>query len=145
MNFAKMGFPLAPERERAQQMRQKRGVSLFQRKTKGQQLKGKIDSALFRTFFTLSHPFFTLFPHDLFLKIKAFLKRAKENNKKKTKPFCMLAVARLSSSDEGFFFYISFTSKTHKCIFESSSPLRSSETHFCEFSFLGGFLLHGWT
>ena len=59
-------------------------------------------STLFSHFFTLFHTFshfFTLF-HTFspmtFLKIKAFLKIIKEN--KKTKPFCMLVVARLSSS-----------------------------------------------
>ena len=62
-------------------------------KTKGQQLKGKIVSALFHTF---PH-FFTLFPLGLSLKIKLSLKRIKENKKKLTKPFCTLVVARLSS------------------------------------------------
>ena len=51
-------------------------------------------SELFHTF---SH-FFTFFPPGPFLKIKPFLKRIKENQKKKTKPFCTLVVARLSSS-----------------------------------------------
>ena len=46
-----------------------------QRKTKGQQLKGKIVSALFRTFWHLSthsHTFSELFPQDFFLEIRGF-------------------------------------------------------------------------
>ena len=83
-----------------------------QRKTKGQQLKGKIVSALFHTFWhfpALFHTFsefFRIFPPGLFLKVKGFYysfssKRRKENKrekKKKTKSFCTLVVARLSSS-----------------------------------------------
>ena len=69
-----------------------------QRKTKGQQLKGKIVSALFHTFFALIHTLF-FFSSPLPLKIKPFLKRIKENKNKKTKPFCTLVVARLSSSN----------------------------------------------
>ena len=85
-------------------------LPLDQRKTKGQQLKGKIVSALFHTFWhfsTLFHTFsefFRIFPPGLFLRIKGFYccfssKIIKENKKKKTKPFCTLVVARLSSSD----------------------------------------------
>ena len=69
-----------------------------QRKTKGRQLKGKIVSAFFHTFFALFHAsshFFTLFhtfsefsPRAI-LKIQAFFF---------TEPFCTLVVARLSSS-----------------------------------------------
>ena len=69
----------------------------FPRKTKGQQLKGKIALALFHTFShfsTLFHTFSHFFPRT-FLQIKAFFKPIK---KKKTKPFCTLVVARLSSS-----------------------------------------------
>ena len=65
-------------------------------KTKGQQLKGKIVSALLHTFPHFSTLFHTFPP--LSLKIKPFLKIIKENTKKKTKPFCTLVVARLSSS-----------------------------------------------
>ena len=54
-----------------------------QRKTQGQQLKGKIVSALSHTSHTFPH-FFTLFPPGLSLKIKPFLKRRKENKKKNT-------------------------------------------------------------
>ena len=82
----------------------------FQRKTKGQQLKGKIVSALFHTFwhfstlFHTSSEFFRIYPPGLSLRIKGFYccfssKIVKENKKKKTKPFCTLVVARLSSSE----------------------------------------------
>ena len=59
-----------------------------QRKTKGQQLKGKIVSALFHTFWHFSTHFLTLFPkissRTFFLRIKGFdycfsSKRRKEN------------------------------------------------------------------
>ena len=86
-----------------------------QRKTKGKQLKGKIVSAPFHTFwhfFTHSHTFsefFRVFPPGLFLRIKGFTftavsvkrdeKRIKENKKIKTKPFCTLVVAHLPSSN----------------------------------------------
>ena len=84
--------------------------SFIQRKTNGQQLKGKIVSAPFHTFWhfsTLFHTFsefFRILPPGLFLRIKGFYccfssKRIKENKKKKTKPFCTLVVPRLSSSD----------------------------------------------
>ena len=69
----------------------------IQRKTKGQQLKGKIVSALFHTFPHFSH-FFRIFLPGLLLKLWLFL----ENMKEKTKPFCTLVVARLSSSKECF-------------------------------------------
>ena len=65
-----------------------------QRKTKGQQLKGKIVSALFShfsTFFFLL-AFFQNFPRGLLLKLRLFI----ENKKKKTKPFCTLVVARFN-------------------------------------------------
>ena len=48
----------------------------IQRKTKGQQLKGKIVSALFHTsphFFTLLQSFFRKFPPGLFLQIEGVL------------------------------------------------------------------------
>ena len=86
----------------------------FSKKTKGQQPKGKIVSALFTLSGTFPH-IFTLFQsfsefvlRDLFLELRGFTnvlvqkdeKRPKENkNKRKTKPFCTLVVARLSSSD----------------------------------------------
>ena len=88
-----------------------------QRKTKGQQLKGKIVSALFHTFWhflalfpsflLFSSEFFRIFPPGLSLRNKGFYycfssKRRKvfleENKKKKTKPFCTLVVARLASA-----------------------------------------------
>ena len=56
------------------------------------QLKGKIVSALLHTFF---RKHFQNFSPRTSLKIKAFLL---ESKKKKTKPFCTLIVARLSSS-----------------------------------------------
>ena len=65
-----------------------------QRKTKGQQLKGKIVLALVHTFPHFSTLFQNFSPRT-FLIIKAFLK---DNKKKKTKPFCTFVVARLSSS-----------------------------------------------
>ena len=64
---------------------------------KGQQLKGKIVSGLFHTF---PH-FLALSPPGLSLKIKPSLKIRKENQKNKTKLFCTLVVARLSSSEQG--------------------------------------------
>ena len=83
---------------------------LNQRKTKGQQLKGKIVSALFHTFWhfsTLFQSFSEFFLQDFFLELRDFTavlvqreeKRIKDNKKKKTKPFCTLVVARLSSSN----------------------------------------------
>ena len=69
------------------------GVEVNQRKTKGQQLKGKIVSALFRTvwhfsthFPTLFSEFSRIFPPGLFLRIKGFYccfssKRRKENKR----------------------------------------------------------------
>ena len=68
------------------------------KKTKGQQLKGKIVSALFHIFRTFPHCFtlFRNFSPRTFLTIKAFLK---DKKKKETKPFCTLVVARWSSSD----------------------------------------------
>ena len=60
-------------------------------KTKGQQLKGKIVSALFQTF---SH-FFRILPPGLFLKLRPF----KEEQKEKDQTiYCTLVVACLSSS-----------------------------------------------
>ena len=84
--------------------------NIFQRKTKGQQLKGKIVSALFSHFWTLFHTsseFFRIFPPGLLLEARGFTtvlvqrdeKIIKDNKKKKTKPFCTLVVARLSSSE----------------------------------------------
>ena len=85
-----------------------------QRKTKGQQLKGKIVSALFHTFWHFSTHFHTFqsflsdFSCRIFIRIKGFYycfnskrrKDNKENTRKKTKPFCMLVVARLPSSEK---------------------------------------------
>ena len=73
------------------------GLSL--RKTKGQQLKGKIVSALFSHFLfhfstRVNHTFSEFSPRTS-LKIKAF---SLDNKKKRTKPCCTLVVARLSSS-----------------------------------------------
>ena len=69
------------------------------KKTKRQQLKGKTISALFHTFFT----FFTLFHTFSKFSSRTFLKKLRlfieENIKKRTKPFCTLVVARLSSSN----------------------------------------------
>ena len=65
---------------------------MLQRKTKGQQLKGKIVSALFHTFshFKISTLFHTFqhFSPRAFLKIKAFL-----NKRKKEKDQTMLHVS----------------------------------------------------
>ena len=88
-------------------------MGYFQRKTKGQQLKGKIVSALhtvwhFSThFLTLFQSFSEFFLQGFFLELKGFStvfvqrdeKRKKQKRKKKTKPFCTLVVALLSSSD----------------------------------------------
>ena len=71
--------------------------------------KGKIASALFHTFLqfsTLFHTFSHFFFQDFFLGFGGFTtvlaqsdeKRPKENKKEKTRPFCTLVVARLSSS-----------------------------------------------
>ena len=101
--------------------------SFLQRKTKGQQLKGKIVrhffshfwpnlSALFHTFWHFSTRFHTFSEfclqvlQEFFLEVRGFTtvlaqrdeKRPKENKKKKTKPFCTLVVARLSSSHSLF-------------------------------------------
>ena len=83
-------------------------------KNQRQQLKGKIVSALFHTFwhfathFHTFSEFFRTVPPGLFLRVKGFYycfcsKRRKdnikENKKRKTKPFCTLVVAHLSSSE----------------------------------------------
>ena len=77
-------------------------------------IKGKIVSALFRTLAlcrTFSHSFQSFsefFLQDFFLELSFFFftvlvrrdeKRITEKKKKKTKPFCTLVVARLSSSE----------------------------------------------
>ena len=67
-----------------------------ERKTKGQQLKGKIVSALFHIVSHVSTLSQHFSPRN-FLEIEAF---SKENQKKMTKPFCTLVVARLSSSEQ---------------------------------------------
>ena len=85
------------------------GFLHFSEKTKGQ-LKDKGVSALFHTFWHFSthfHTFSEFFLQSLFLELRGFTtvlvkrdeKRIKENKEKKTKPFCMLVVARLSSSE----------------------------------------------
>ena len=83
-----------------------------QRKTKGRQLGGKIVSALFHPFWHFSTHFHTFFQsfsefflRDFFVELRGFTtvlaqrhkKGIKESKKKKTKPFCTLVVARLSS------------------------------------------------
>ena len=65
------------------------------RKTKGQQLKGKIGSALFRTFWQFSthfhtfSEFFRIFPPGLFLRIKGFYccfsSKIRKDNKREKK------------------------------------------------------------
>ena len=85
-----------------------------QRRTKGQQLNGKLVSALFHSFWHFSthfhtfSEFFRAFPPGLSLSIRGVcycfsskrLKRIEENKQTKTKPFCALVVARLSSSEQ---------------------------------------------
>ena len=76
-----------------------------QRKTKGQQLKGKVVSA----FVTLFSPFFTLFiifppglsPSKERVLAQGEQKRRKDNKMNRTNRCCTLAVARLSSSYKG--------------------------------------------
>ena len=81
------------------------GLGLTQRKTKGQQLKVKIVSALFHPFWHFSthfHTFSEFFLQDDFLELRGFTtvllqrdeKIIKKNKKKKAKPFCTLVVAR---------------------------------------------------
>ena len=110
----------------------------YQRKTKGQQLKGKIVSALFHTFWHFSTHFHTFFQsfsefflQDFFLELRSFTtvsvqrdeKRIKENKKKKTKPFCTLVVARLSCSD-----LIRVRQRTHQIFMNSPSLAKNSES-----------------
>ena len=85
-----------------------------QRKTKGQQHKGKIVSAFFHTFWHFStrfhtfSEFFRIFLQDFLLEFRGCTtvlvqrdeKRIKENRKTNAKPFCTLVVACLSSSDD---------------------------------------------
>ena len=73
-----------------------------QRKTKGQQLKGKIVSEFFTLFHNFSH-FFRIFPPGLSPSKQRVLaqgeqKRRKDNKKNRTNRCCTLVVARLSSS-----------------------------------------------
>ena len=75
---------------------------LTQRKTKGQQLKGKIVSEFFTLFRTCWH-FFIIFPPGLSTSKQRALaqgeqKRRKDNKRKRANRFCTLVVARLSSS-----------------------------------------------
>ena len=77
-------------------------ISRNQRKTKGQQLKGKIVSEFFTLFRTFSH-FFRIFPPGLSPSKQRVLaqseqKRRKDNKKNWTNRCCTLVVARLSSS-----------------------------------------------
>ena len=65
-------------------------VPRFQRKTKGQQLKGKIVSALFHTFWQFSTHFHTFsgfisefFLHDFFLELRGFIAVLVKKNKKR--------------------------------------------------------------
>ena len=74
----------------------------FQRKTKGQQLKGKIVSEFFTLFHNFWH-FFIIFPPGLSPSKQRVLaqgerKRRKDNKKKRANRCCTLVVARLSSS-----------------------------------------------
>ena len=74
----------------------------FQRKTKGQQLKGKIVSECFTLFHQISH-LFIIFPPWLSPSKQRVLaqgeqKRRKDNKKNRTNRCCTLVVARLSSS-----------------------------------------------
>ena len=74
-----------------------------QRKTKGQQLKGKIVSEFFTLFHNFSH-FFIIFPPGLSPSKQRALaqgeqKRRKDNKRKRANRFCTLVVARLSSSN----------------------------------------------
>ena len=87
----------------------------FKEKLKGDNQRAKSSWHFFRFFGTFRH-IFTLFQsfsesflQDFFLELKGFYycfivrrddKRPKENKKKKTKPFCTLVVARLSSSEK---------------------------------------------
>ena len=107
-----------------------------QRKSKGQQLRGKIGSALFALFPTFPH-FVTLFQNCspwAFLKIKAFFK---ENKKKKAKPFYTLVVARLFSSKKLLIFQVNLhqMNNTHK-VNNQSLPMKPSDlmilTHLYE-------------
>ena len=73
-----------------------------QRKTKGQQLKGKIVSEFFTLFHNFSH-FFIIFlpglsPSKQRVLAQGEQKRRKDNKKKRANRFCTLVVARLSSS-----------------------------------------------
>ena len=100
----------------------------YQRKTKEQQLKGKIVSALFTLFgtfwhfstvFTLFQSFSEFFLQDFFWKLRGFTtilvqrdeKRIKEDKKEKTKPFCTSVVARLSSSNLRFWHFVHYPLK----------------------------------
>ena len=75
---------------------------LNQRKTKGQQLKGKIVSEFFTLFHNFWH-FFIIFPRLSPSKQRVLAqgeqKRRKDNKKKRANRFCTLVVARLSSSN----------------------------------------------
>ena len=76
-------------------------LHIYQIKTKGQQLQGKIVSSLFHTFWHFSTHFRTfseflrVFPPGVFFELRGFTtvfvqrdeKRIKENKKKKAKPF----------------------------------------------------------
>ena len=75
-----------------------------QRKTKGQQPKGKIVSALFRTFFAVFHTFYTsseffrIFPPGLFLELRCFatvvVQRDKKTIKRKDHPILQVRCCR---------------------------------------------------
>ena len=80
--------------------------TFIRRKLKRATTKGQNRCTLFHTFRHFSTPFSRFFLQDFFLELRGFTsvlvqrdeKRIKDNKKKKTKPFCTLVVARLSSS-----------------------------------------------
>ena len=71
-------------------------IGVISEKNKRATSKGQNRFGTLSRFFTLFHTFHT-FSSRTSLKIKAFYKSIKE---KKTKPFCTLVVARLSSSND---------------------------------------------
>ena len=112
-----------------------------------EKLKGKIVSALFHTvwhFSTHFHAFsefFQNFPSRTFLRFQGFyccfsLKRTKKDKKKSIKPFCTLAVARLSSSDLNWLKSGSSRKSRHgfqvgeKSVSTHFSPIFVPQTHF---------------
>ena len=104
---------------------------LPQRKTKGQQLKGKIVFIIFGTFshfFTLLHNFSpgTFFPSKQGVLAQGEQKRRKDNKKKRANRFCTLVVARLSSS----YFHPAAAIRIVQCrIYHSSEASTGSKEH----------------